>query len=253
MNQCLAKRGSYTVMSHQSSVLLSHLHVVCVCVSVHGPGDEQEEFVCECVCVCALGETDGKVWVTTRGHDTSWHTVGLSPPPILNLPPRLLCLPCFPSSFISAGCMYACVCVCVLGWRGWAPCDTWQRWARIRDVPAGEVVWCRGGGGEGYCIYCLSSWDLIKLTLHRPSAASHTHTHTHTNTNTHICKDDQDAHSFTHIKAKYPRWRGISFLSSHNEPIHDSRGHRFNKNALLWPNCPRGCKHTRTMLTFFFF
>lgn len=144
--------------------------------------------VCVCMCVCVtvsvFAETDGKVWVTTRGHDTSWHTVGLPPaslipqlPPSSIFHPDFFLSPLFPLFLhLSRVCVH--LCVCVLGWRGWTSCDTWQRWAQIRDVPVGGS----GSGGrweirgEGYCIYSLSSWDLIKLTLHGPLPPD-THTH----------------------------------------------------------------------------
>jgi len=91
MSQCLAKRGSLHVTSHKSSVLLSHLWVcVSLCAWTHKNthvGMDEQLRRHSSACVCALGETDGKVWVTTRGHDTSWHTVGLSPPPPPPPPP----------------------------------------------------------------------------------------------------------------------------------------------------------------------
>lgn len=55
-------------------------------------------FVCHQACVWALWETDGKVWVTTWGHDTSWHIVGVfhptTPLSIFNLHPDFFLCVC---------------------------------------------------------------------------------------------------------------------------------------------------------------
>ena len=202
-------RGGVTPWWATSHPSYCHTCMLCVCASACTAQETSRRSLCANVCVYVRSVRQMVKYESRLGGTTPAGTPWVClPPPILNLPPRLLCLPCFPSSFISAGCMYACVCVCVLGWRGWAPCDTWQRWARIRDVPAGEVVWCRGGGGEGYCIYCLSSWDLIKLTLHRPSAASHTHTQTQTHTYARMTK----THTLSHtLRQSTPGEEGFLF------------------------------------------
>lgn len=153
--------------------------------------------VCHRECVRTLWETDGEVWVTTRGHDTSWHAVGPShpttPPSFLNLPPDLFLSPPFPLFFnLSMG-------VCVfgsLGWKDWTPSDTWRRWDHIRDVPAGRRI----------------------LYLHHVSPAG-----TWFSWRRLACCSLTEDRPILSTLGKVPQVRRDFFLSFHNEPMHDSR------------------------------
>lgn len=116
---------------------LSYWHT-CMCVSVFvsmSPCTLTHTllYVCVCVTVRQMVKYESRLGGTTPA-GTPW--VCLPPPPPSIFHPVFSVSPASPLFLLHLS--RVCVCECVMGWRGWAPCDTWQRWARIRDVPAGE-------------------------------------------------------------------------------------------------------------------